>query len=78
MAHIDILRYAKALEARGFDREQAETLAEEQEIISAPFVGKSDVEIAIERAVHTMTVRVFTFGLALTALAVAALKLIPG
>jgi hypothetical protein len=40
--------------------------------------SKTDLEVAIERAIHTLTVRLFTFGLALTALAVAALKLIPG
>jgi len=78
MAHIDTLRYAKALEARGFGREQAETLAEEQGKIMTNVPSKTDLEVAIERAIHTLTVRLFTFGLALTALAVAALKLIPG
>jgi len=71
LAHIDTLRYAKALQARGFERERAEALAEEQEIISAPYVEKSEVEIAVERGVHTLTVRMITFGLALAGLTVA-------
>jgi hypothetical protein len=58
---MDTLAYTKALEARGIGRAEAERLAEEQAKIMAKMPDKSDMDIAIERAVHTLTIRLFGF-----------------
>jgi hypothetical protein len=55
---IDTLAYSKALEAAGIDRRAAEAQAEALAIHVLPqLVTKADLEIAIERLEHRLTLR---------------------
>ena len=58
---IDTLAYTKALEAAGLGRDAAEAQAEAPAKHVLPeLVTKSDLDIAIERLEHRLTLRVIT------------------
>jgi hypothetical protein len=64
---IDTLAYCKELEAGGLDRHTAEIeVAALAKHVLPDLVNKSDLTTAIEGAVHTITVRFFTYMLAIT------------
>lgn len=58
---IDTLAYSKALEAAGVDRNAAEAQAEALSSYVLPqLVTKADLDVAIERLEHRLTVRVIS------------------
>jgi len=58
---IDTLAYSKALEAAGVDRNAAEAQAEARASYVLPqLVTKADLDVAIERLEHRLTVRVIS------------------
>lgn len=76
---IDTLAYTKALEASGLERSAAEAQAEAlAKYVPPQLVTKQDLEIAIERLEHRLTLRMMAIVAALDSILFALIRLVPG
>jgi hypothetical protein len=76
---IGTLAYTKALEASGLDRKTAEAHAEAlAKYVLPDLVTKHDLEIAVERLEHRLTMRMIAIVATLDGILFALLRLVPG
>ncbi len=76
---LDTLAYTKALEASGLDRNAAKAHAEAlAKHVLPQLVTKQDLEIAIERLEHRLTMRMIAIAAALDGILFALTRLVPG